>query len=254
MLDITQIDARIDLLERYRADVLAYFNGTDSDELRRRVNRNALAARTAVAEVNCYQSLTIAPGPAIGGLIAQNIDPFTSVFESFHGISVIPKLATMVEQAIGVYEHLKKDTGLVRLPTTREAIDLEGALERALRPHFRKGPPGSEREVQDAVEDVLHTLGIEFHREKETVPVGPRASKPDFTIPGLELALEVKLARGNHSPSQIQEEISADVALYRTRWQRLLFVIYDLGVIDDPYRMRQENVKHFGVSVVIVKQ
>jgi len=44
------------------------------------------------------------------------------------------------------------------------------------------------------------------------------------------------------------------VSAYKTRWARLLFVIYDLGVITDPHQVRQDNARHFGVSVVIVKQ
>jgi len=202
MFDAAQIDARIELLERYRTAILAYFNGDfDGDELEenaRWINQNTIAARTAVVEAGTYQEVTIAPPPAVGGMIARNIDPFGTVFESIHGASVIPMLSNVIDRAIGVYKHLKNGTGLVRLPMPRQAFELEGALERALRPHFRSGPPSTEREVQDAVEDILHALGISFHREKETAPVGPRASRPDFTVPDLELAIDVKLAKPGH--------------------------------------------------------
>jgi hypothetical protein len=63
----------------------------------------------------------------------------------------------------------------------------------------------------------------------------------------------VKLATEKHSPSAIQEEIAADITAYKTRWKHLLFVIYDTGVIADPYQMRRENMRLFGVSVVIIK-
>lgn len=62
---------------------------------------------------------------------------------------------------------------------------------------------------------------------------------------------EEKLTTSN--PAQIQEEISADITGYRTRWKRLLVVIYDNGCIKDPYRLRSENQRLFGVSVVVVK-
>jgi hypothetical protein len=196
--------------------------------------------------------MTLSPPPAVGGLIARGIDPFTMIFENWYGKSLIPDITDMVEQAIGVYNHLKAETGLVQLRAP-EAIDIESAIERALRPSFRDLPPSSEREVQDAVENILNALGIEYVREREAAPVGPRAFYPDFTVRNLELAIEVKLATASHGASAIQEELAADISAYRTKWKHLLVVIYDSGVIVDPYQMRRENMKHFGVSVVIVK-
>ena len=43
------------------------------------------------------------------------------------------------------------------------------------------------------------------------------------------------------------------LVLNRTKWKNLLVVFYDNGVIDDPYKFRKENLKHFGVSVIIIK-
>jgi hypothetical protein len=94
---------------------------------------------------------------------------------------------------------------------------------------------------------------VAFTREQDTAPVGARAFKPDFVIEELDLAIEVKLAKPGHSESKIQEELAADIAAYRTRWRHIIFVVYDLGVIADPDRMRRENMRHFGVSVLIIK-
>jgi hypothetical protein len=63
----------------------------------------------------------------------------------------------------------------------------------------------------------------------------------------------VKFTNDKHSASKAQEEISADIAAFKTKWSRVLVVIYDVGAIDDPQRMRDDNMKHFGVSVLIVK-
>jgi hypothetical protein len=63
----------------------------------------------------------------------------------------------------------------------------------------------------------------------------------------------VKLAKPSHNESRVQEELSADIAAYRTRWRHIVFVIYDLGVIADPDRLRRENMRLFGVNVLIVK-
>lgn len=196
--------------------------------------------------------MNLAPPSAIGGLVARGIDPFHMIFQDWYGRSLIPNIADMVDQAIGVYQHLDENTGLIRLHSP-QGLDIEAAIERALRPAFHDSPPTRERQVQDQVETILSALGIEYFREKEAAPVGPRAFHPDFTVPSLEMAIEIKLARENHGASIIQDELLSDISAYGIKWKRLLVIIYDNGVIVDPYQMRRENMKHFGVSVVIVK-
>jgi hypothetical protein len=100
---------------------------------------------------------------------------------------------------------------------------------------------------------ILRAVGVDFTRDQEVAPVAARASKPDFVLPSLDVALEVKLAHEKHSEGAIQEEIMADVSAYKTKWKRLVFVVYDTGVVHDPAKMREENMKHFGVNIMIVK-
>ena len=182
----------------------------------------------------------------------QNVNPFDVVFTDFWGRSLIPSIADMCDEAIGVYEHLSAGTGLVPLPQ-RETIDIVSAIERTLRPAFKAGPPTSEASVQKEVETILNALGVPFTREQDTVPVGAHTFRPDFILPGLDLAIEIKLARGSHSESSIQEELAADILAYRTRWQHLLVVVYDIGVIANPDRLRRANMQNFGVVVLVVK-
>jgi DpnII restriction endonuclease len=129
-----------------------------------------------------------------------------------------------------------------------DALDLETAIERALRPAFRKRPPTNETEVQDAIEDILNAVGVDFIRDQEVAPVGPRASRPDLTIKATSLAIEVKLAKENHGAADIQEDMNTDITAYTTQWTRLRFVIYDVGVVADPHRMMRENERLFGIS------
>ncbi|MGH7786562.1 MAG: hypothetical protein ACRERC_06820 [Candidatus Binatia bacterium] len=246
------LEPRIALLAEYRSALDRWFHGEHSKDTRSYLNRNLVAVRQAVIAAGAGRRMTISPPPAVGGIVAQAIDPFENLFISFWGISVIPTAIDAIDQAIGVYEHIHNGTGLVRLQS-REAIDIESAIERALRPSFRRGPPTSERDVQDAVEDILIALGVESVRDKEVVQVGAKAFKPDFTVPDLELAIEVKLASATHSPAAVQEELSADTAAYLTHWTHALFVIYDLGAITDPVRLRRDNQRKLGVSVLVVK-
>jgi hypothetical protein len=250
------IGKRIELLREYLDALDRWFQGNYEPEgkkaLRSYINRTSVAARQSVLEAGTMKLISIAPPPAIGGAIMSGLDPFRNLFETLYGMSLIPAAMDSVEQAIGVYEHMLTEDGLVTL-LSKEAIDIETALERALRPSFHAGPPGQEREVQAAVENILRALGVDYTRDAEVAPVGGKSFRPDFVVSPLDLAIEVKLAKEGHGAAKIQEEISADIAAYRTRWRHLLVVIYDLGVIDDPYQLRMSNLKLFGVSVIVIK-
>jgi len=246
---------RIKLLHDFRAAVLRWhhrdYTHADQNDLRLYINRNLVAAHQAVHEAGVIRYITVTPPLLTGGPVMR-LDPFDMVCEQMHGQGFALDVVNSIDQAIGVYEHLRDDTGMVHLPS-REVVDIETSIRRALRPSFRRVPPNSEAEVQDAVEDILNAIGVEHVREKEVAPVGPRGFHPDFTAEEHGLAIEVKLATEKHGPSAIQEELAADIAAYRTKWKRLLAVIYDTGVIADPYQMERDNMKHFGVSVIIVK-
>lgn len=246
---------RIELLREFEAK-LRLWRTSKEGEVRRAcreyLNRNAVAVQTAVREAGTLKLITISPPPIIGGLVSQNLNPFTNLFEDFYGHSLIPDAIDSIQQAIGVYEHMLNDTGLVRLGS-RQAFDIESAIQRALRPAFQSGPPRDESAVQGAMEVILQSLGIEFTREKDVAAVGAKVFKPDFVVVSDSLAIEVKYSRPGRTLAQLQEEIAADVAAYSTKWKRLLIVVYDNGLIQDPYGFRRDNMKAFGVSLIVVK-
>ena len=251
-----RIDSRISLLKEFGSLARQWGEGKfDPDgrqELRERINKLLIPARLAVLEAGTMQLVTISPPPSVGGILAQNIDPFRNFFENFWGKSLIRSVIDAVDQAIGVYEYATNDSELVSMER-KEALDIETAIYRALRPSFRNTAPTKEIEVQDAIENILNALGINFVRDKEVVVTGPRASKPDFTVEVMELAIEVKLAKDGHGASKIQEEMNADITAYKQKWKRLMFIIYDIGVIDDPHRMIRDNKHLFDISVLVVK-
>jgi hypothetical protein len=263
------VQARIKLLKRFKAALSGWHDqteklegdnlmfaatrgpeppGPETQKARSFINRNLVAARQAVVEAGVYCTVSA----NIGGAVVQNIDPFRNVLGETFGLSLVSDLLDMIEQAIGVYEHMKAKTGLVRVISSGP-FDVETAIQRALRLAFKGGPPKNEKVVQDEIEVILSSIGVEFTREQETAPVGPRAFKPDFALTPMSLALEVKLANSKHSASKVQDEIASDITGYSTKWSRLLVVVYDVGVIQDPQRMRDDNMKHFGVSVLVVK-
>lgn len=250
------IKERIKILQDFYDSLSQYLKNEGSAQEHQKsksfINRNLAVAKQLVAEAGTLSTMTLSPPAAVGGPIARGVNPFDMIFMDWYGDSLIPYVIDMVEQAIGAYEHMDKNPDLFH-PQSREAIDIESSIERALRPMFRSTPPNNETEVQDAIENILNTLGVEFTRDREIATVGPRGFKPDFVINSMSLAIEVKLATKTHPANLVQEEIAADVSAYKTKWKRLLIVIYDNGVISDPYLMRRDNMKHFGVSIVIVK-
>ena len=249
-------EKRLVLLQQFRTSAKRWFNGDYKDNgregLRSEINRDLIAVRQLVLDAGTMKLMTIGPPSAIGGMVVENADPFQNFFNDFWGMSMIPAVLDCVEQAAGVYQHMLENPGLIQIQK-KETIDIEMALERALRPSFCRTPPGSERDVQDAVENVLNSLGVEFEREREVAPVGGKKFIPDFTVQNLNLAIEVKFAKKGHGESAIQEELSADIAGYGTKWKHLLAVVYDMGVIVDPWHFRMDNQKHFGVTVIVVK-
>ena len=251
-----RIDKRIKFLTEFRKYVLFWYQDRGSSEeqtnLRRQLNKMLIPARKAVIDAGALRLMTIGPPPAVGGVVPQNIDPFENFFQEFWGISLIGTVLDSVDQAIGVYEQALEDPDLVNFKS-RDGLDIGTAIERTLRPSFRRSQPTCEKEVQDRIEDILNTLGVVFVRDKEVAPTGPRASRPDFTVEAMDLAIEAKLAKEGHGASAIQEEINADITAYKTKWKRLIFVIYDLGMIDNPQQMIRENQRLFGVSILVIK-
>ena len=245
------LDERLKILREFRDSVVRWSRTDDDMDLRAEVNQRLIAARNAVAGAGVYAKVTVTPPPMFGGVVAT-VDPFSNIFNDLYDFPFVQAVIDQVDRAIGVYELLRQGSNLTA-PLPREAIDIESAVERALRPAFRRSQPKSEREVQDAVETILNSLGIRFTREQESAPVGGKSFYPDFVVADLELAIEVKFTRQGHGAAEIQEEIAADISAYGTRWRRLLVIVYDIAEIADPYGFRRENAMHFGVSVVVVK-
>lgn len=80
-------------------------------ELRANINQSVSQAEQYILDANCSKRITVAPPPAIGGHVIKDANPFDMIFESVYGLSAIPTLRDMTQQAIGVYRNgkLKKE-------------------------------------------------------------------------------------------------------------------------------------------------
>lgn len=245
--DLSDVEARIDVLERFRAGIYGAWEGSPSvrDKARMQANRQRAAAKRLIREAGCTKFVSIESDP-------QPLDALDAAFEEWSWPNV-QRAIDVTDMAIGVYEHVRDGTGVIGLSRVAHAIDLDGAILRALRLPFRSGPPEDEKAVQDALETILGALGVEYTREQESVTVGSRSWRPDFVVSADQMAIEVKYTRGAISEPRVQAEIAEDISAYRNKWPRVLVVIYDNGLIRDPERLRRENMRAFGVTVLIVK-
>lgn len=117
--------------------------------------------------------------------------------------------------------------------------------------------PSAEKTVQDAIETLFigkgMTKGVDYDREAGELQYSGKKYRPDFILPASDICVEVKLLRANKK-SRIIDEINADIPAYSTKYRRLLFIVYDLGVIRDESEFRS-GIESNGqnIKVVIVK-
>lgn len=136
-----------------------------------------------------------------------------------------------------------------------EFENLENFISSRLRSSvFRK--PEKEQEIQDVIETLLigkgMSKGSDYDRETGKIEFSGKEFIPDFIINNLGLCIEVKLLRQGKK-SSIIEEICADITAYSTAYSKQLFVIYDLGVIQNEYEFKKDIQGKGDIKVVIVK-
>lgn len=117
--------------------------------------------------------------------------------------------------------------------------------------------PTQEREVQNAIEQLLIgrglTKGLDYDRETGRVKVSIKEVVPDFILPKLSLAIEVKLAKSDSKAKAIVDEINADIQAYGREYSHLLFIVYDLGTIRDTLEFTRDLESVGGVEAIVVK-
>jgi DpnII restriction endonuclease len=129
---------------------------------------------------------------------------------------------------------------------------LQASLRRAI-----STIPDKELEIQQTIESLLIGRGMEkgtdYDRETGRVKTSGKESIPDFIFPNLKLCLEVKLSKSADKVKAIVDEINADIRMYSTRYERQLYVVYDLGTIRDEAEFKRDLESAPGVSVLVIK-
>jgi hypothetical protein len=157
------------------------------------------------------------------------------------------ELAAARLSALAAY--LKSKQGR-KLREYEEIVDL---IEQNLRPAMFADPE-NERQVQDALETILRVRALDFRREQHAVPYSSKRYVPDFTFDSLGIALEVKLCGRATREKKLIDEINADILGYQGAYDKIVFVIYDLGFIRDTALFRSSIEQQPGVTVQIIKK
>jgi hypothetical protein len=145
-----------------------------------------------------------------------------------------------------VYEG--KDTA----PEASAIMKIISLAEHKLRKAIRSEPQ-QEDKVQDAFENLLIGADVPYSRETESIEYSSKTYTPDFTVPKIGLAIEVKLCSRRTREKEIIAEINDDIIAYRTKYPNLVFIVYDLGVIRDVDRFKRSLEDNEDVVVVVVK-
>lgn len=114
--------------------------------------------------------------------------------------------------------------------------------------------PKHEREVQNALETIFRARNLDFLREQQTVPYATKRYIPDFTFDRIGLAVEVKLCKDKDREKTMIDEINSDIIGYGGRYDRCLFVVYDLGFIRDTAKFSADIEENPNVHVLIIKK
>jgi len=136
-----------------------------------------------------------------------------------------------------------------------EFDNLENFIQSRLR-SIVFGMPSQERDIQNAIESLFlgrgMNKGIDYDRESGKFEFSGKEYIPDFIIPKLHMSLEVKLLREGKK-SKIIDEISADITAYSTQYKRLLFVVYDLGTIQNEEEFKRDIEGLGNIKVIVIK-
>ncbi len=113
--------------------------------------------------------------------------------------------------------------------------------------------PEKEKQVQDAFENLLIGTDITYGREVDSIEYSSKTYIPDFSLTEISLVVEVKLCSREEREKELPAEINDDILAYRTKYQNLLFIVYDLGYIRDQDKFCGSFEEHENVTVKVVK-
>jgi hypothetical protein len=80
MTEAEEIKEKINKLSMFKIFLRKHEDNHDA-KLREWLNQEVAWVKAEVTEAGCYGVVTLAPPPAIGGLVLRDVDPFSMMFE-----------------------------------------------------------------------------------------------------------------------------------------------------------------------------
>jgi hypothetical protein len=195
--------------------------------------------------------------------IGKNI-PLPPILDLYN-LDVIPSIGnTVTVQQKEIFEGVHANVSILRAflegkvgTVENETVALRDFFQARLRSAIFR-PPDLERDVQDAIEQLLIGRGLQkgqdYDREVGRVKISSKEAVPDFIMLRLSLAIEVKLTKSAARVKEVVDEINADIAAYSKRYASILFIVYDLGYIRDEVEFRHDLESQGAIAILVVKQ
>jgi hypothetical protein len=187
-------EEKIQRLEEFKGAVIDW-GRTGDDRFRSMINQKTMWVRREVIEARCFGTLTVSPPPAIGGLVARDVDPFTSMFDSPYQVNLVPTVVDMIDRTIGVLRSRPSEDpseqprvqveldveggyAFIAMPMDPEDLQLVDVLE-AIKEAARRCRIHAERVDEPQYTERITDRILESIRKAEFVIVDLTASKPN---------------------------------------------------------------------------
>lgn len=170
--------------------------------------------------------------------------------------------------SVTIQQRIYFDEVYTNLLILRAFIEANGGLAEVqaenilnfLKANLRKAihvEPQNEKDIQNAIEILLvgkgMQKGIDYDRETGRVKHAGKESIPDFVFRNEKMVLEVKICNRQGKLSEIIDEMNADIVAYSTSYERVWFLVYDIGYIRDEDEIVQGLQQSEHVKCAIVK-
>lgn len=153
-----------------------------------------------------------------------------------------------------IQRFLELDSSEDKARGASDIVSITSSIKMNLRRMFKDEPPQDENVLQREIEKILNVLQLDLKKEQDQMGFSVSRRIPDFTVHDLSLAIEAKLCNSRKRIKEIVEEINSDITTYKTRYNNLLFIIYDIGgfITDEP-KFTGDFERNKGVMVIITK-
>ena len=137
---------------------------------------------------------------------------------------------------------------------TGEVLTIITLIQTKLRKVIRE-LPNNEKEINNRIEDLLIGANFDgkYEREKIKFSYSSKGYQPDFVLNYLNLIIECKYCKEKRRENEIIAEINDYIMAFKTKYENIIFVVYDNGNIRDEEQFKNDLELQDNVVILIVK-